>query len=65
MFAIRKVADMALLQANKTALLVLAAACVLFLAATIVLTVRAARREKARGAQSVPDAAAREETPPC
>ena len=51
MFAIQKIADASLLQANKIPLLLLTAVFVLFVLTTVVLTVRAVQREKAFAAQ--------------
>lgn len=55
MFAVQTIATAALLQANKIPILLLAIAFVLILLATVVLTVRAVRRDKAQTAQPLSD----------
>ena len=63
MFAIQKMADVALLQANKIPLLLLTAAFVLYILTTIVLTVRAVQHDKAFTAQPDMTGETKEEKP--
>ena len=52
MFAVQMIVDASLLRANKIPLLLLSAAFILFFLMTVILTVRAVRREKQFAAQA-------------